>query len=639
VEQALVAERAPQDSPELYLDLVKRCLVSWIYPDWAVGQAKPESAQNVEVRGEGKDWPAQAHTMIGIKRLNSLHECVEAALRDHVPGDLLEAGVWRGGAAILMRAVLQARGITSRRVWVADSFRGFPSPNLKQYPQDNWLQHEYPQLAIPMAQVQENFRRYGLLDDQVRFLEGWFKDTLPTAPIEQLAVLRLDGDLYESTMDVLTNLYDKLSPGGFLIVDDFGAIPACAQAVHDFRSQRKIIDPIVPIDWTGVYWRKGVQCARLASRGWAQPAIPGLSAGGLDLPPILQPPIRCPEDVHEGTEPRPDIGCRIEDLRKQYRPQQQRKPVPVTVASLTFDPKALGEHLSRALAHQDVECELLVESNGDNHITLAQYYNKVIDSAQHDVILFCHPDVEFSPWGISAMLRIFTKASDSGAVGLVGITVQGLLVWSDRRRLPREVSTLDACIMMIDRRQGLRFDEKTLNSFHCVVEDYCIQVQKRGLKAYVAPGVTLAHFGSTMFEQPGQTMGWISEALHYIACLEAKWPGIPFCTTLGFDTGTLQIRQAYQHVCNTLTALQNNVAALQSSRAYWVAQKLSKSFHAVRHLGQRTGIAQLSQRLAVLWKSVACRAGQVVKLPFKVVRALARRTGIKAVLSRMLRSA
>ena len=97
--------------------------------------------------------------------------------------------------------------------------------------------------------MQDNFRRYGLLDEQVRFLQGWFRDTLPVAPIERLAVLRLDGDLYESTIQALESLYDKLSAGGYVIVDDYGNVAACRQAVHDFRAQRGINDPIQPIDW------------------------------------------------------------------------------------------------------------------------------------------------------------------------------------------------------------------------------------------------------------------------------------------------------------------------------------------------------------------------------------------------------
>jgi hypothetical protein len=156
-----------------------------------------------------------------------------------------------------MRAVLKTHGCTDRTVWVADSFRGLPPPNVEQYPQDRGLDLSQEKfLAVSVEQVRANFRKYGLLDERVRFLQGWFKDTLPTAPIEQLAVMRLDGDLYESTMDALTSLYPKLSIGGYVIIDDYGAVPACAQAVTDFRGRHAIRDEVKRVDWTGAYWRR-----------------------------------------------------------------------------------------------------------------------------------------------------------------------------------------------------------------------------------------------------------------------------------------------------------------------------------------------------------------------------------------------
>ena len=152
---------------------------------------------------------------------------------------------WRGGATIFMRAVLKAYGVTDRYVWVADSFEGLPPPETGKYPHDAGDRlHEARELAVSLEEVKANFERYGLLDDQVRFLKGWFRDTLPAAPIERLAVLRLDGDMYESTMDTLVNLYPKLSEGGYAIVDDYGAIPACRQAVNDYRSANAITEKI-----------------------------------------------------------------------------------------------------------------------------------------------------------------------------------------------------------------------------------------------------------------------------------------------------------------------------------------------------------------------------------------------------------
>lgn len=245
------------DAADLYLELLKRTLVNTIYCDPAVDR-RPE-VFNEALRLEGRDWPRDAHTMIGRKRLDQLDVCCRAVLNDDVDGDFLEAGVWRGGASIFMRGVLAAMGVINRRVWVADSFCGLPPPDEKSFPADTGSQfHEFKELAVPLEDVRNYFDRYGLLDEQVVFLKGWFRETLPAAPIERLALLRLDGDMYESTWQTLEALYPKLSPGGFVIVDDYGCIPPSRQAVEDYRARHGIAEPITPIDWTGVYWRRGI---------------------------------------------------------------------------------------------------------------------------------------------------------------------------------------------------------------------------------------------------------------------------------------------------------------------------------------------------------------------------------------------
>jgi hypothetical protein len=241
---------------DLYLGLMKLCLTNMIYGDPnATQDGAPVFAS--EIRAEGRDWPAYAHTMVGLKRLDNVQFCVEDVLAHGVQGDLMETGVWRGGTVIFMRAILAAHGVTERRVWAADSFAGLPPPDTEKYPHDAGMTfNEYKELAVGLEEVQNNFRRYGLLDDQVRFLKGWFRDTLPSAPVERLAVLRLDGDLYESTMDALTHLYPKLAKGGYVILDDYRNIPACSRAVTDYRMAHHITEEIESIDWSGVYWKK-----------------------------------------------------------------------------------------------------------------------------------------------------------------------------------------------------------------------------------------------------------------------------------------------------------------------------------------------------------------------------------------------
>ena len=244
---------------DLYFDVMERTLTDLIYenhPKTRALLAGDVSFWLDSLSGVQFDYPARAHTMIGIERLRNIRALVEDVIANDVPGDLLEAGAWRGGATIFMRAVLEAHGVHDRTVWVADSFEGLPPPNPKLYPADEGLNlHMNEQLAISIEEARSNFERYGLLDDQVKFLKGWFKDTYPVAPIDQLAVLRLDGDLYESTMDSLVPLYPKVASGGYVIVDDYRIIPACKKAVDDYRARHGITVPLVEIDWNAVYWQ------------------------------------------------------------------------------------------------------------------------------------------------------------------------------------------------------------------------------------------------------------------------------------------------------------------------------------------------------------------------------------------------
>jgi O-methyltransferase len=217
-----------------------------------------QSRVDPEARAEGRDWPMHAETMVGLKRLANLEQCIVDVARGGIPGDVVETGVWRGGAMIFAKAVLEVLGDTERVVWCADSFEGLPPPDPEAYPADAFDRHSAAsELAVSLEEVQANFARYGLLDDRVQFLKGWFRDTLPSAPIRRISVLRLDGDMYESTIVALRSLYPKLSPGGYLIVDDYGAVAGCKEAVDDFRGEQAIDDEIRTIDWTGCYWRRG----------------------------------------------------------------------------------------------------------------------------------------------------------------------------------------------------------------------------------------------------------------------------------------------------------------------------------------------------------------------------------------------
>lgn len=273
-----------QDSAKLYLELLKKTLSFSLWPEppiplgvfnetrgplkraavfmlsrvLATRDIVPMKRRNItdHQRKNGQFWPLYADTMIGMKRLDQLQTAVETVLSEGVEGDFIETGVWRGGACIFMRAALAAYGDSDRRVFVADSFEGLPEPDAQRYPADrDSMFHAERYLAVSREDVERNFAKYGILDERVIFLQGWFKDTLPSAPIDKLAILRLDGDMYESTLDALGNLYPKLSPGGYCIIDDFFLDP-CRLAVEEYRSAHGIEAEIRIIDTCSAYWRK-----------------------------------------------------------------------------------------------------------------------------------------------------------------------------------------------------------------------------------------------------------------------------------------------------------------------------------------------------------------------------------------------
>ena len=249
-------ENAKSSSRELYLGLLIKVLANTIYRDASM---HPESIGDFqpELRSEGRDWPRVAHSMAGLRRLENVQQLAQRVIDEEIPGDFIETGVWRGGCCILMRGVLAVNAITSRKVYVVDSFEGLPPPKPHRFSHDEGSNlHLHRELAISLEQVKDNFSRYGLLDHQVVFVKGLFQDTLPSLEAGPFGLIRLDGDLYESTYVALEALYPKLSPGGFAIIDDYGGVPACQAAVLDYRTRMGIESPIHTIDWTGSWWQK-----------------------------------------------------------------------------------------------------------------------------------------------------------------------------------------------------------------------------------------------------------------------------------------------------------------------------------------------------------------------------------------------
>lgn len=255
-------DQSPPSPSELHqaesvLEEVRRRFAQ--HPDKQVGHVLRQITPQLAVQWFRRNsW--QAYTLLDEVGLDNIQRCVIQLLENRVPGDLIECGVWRGGSCIFMRGLLRAYGDGRRQVWVADSFQGLPEPDPKSSPLDA-ISHEFLRviggLACGLEEVAENFRRFDLLDRRVRFLPGWFQDSLPSASIEKLALIRLDADYYESTHQALEALYDRLSPGGFVIVDDYGSSALGARrAVDDFRRQQSIRTRLRGVNENIVYWEK-----------------------------------------------------------------------------------------------------------------------------------------------------------------------------------------------------------------------------------------------------------------------------------------------------------------------------------------------------------------------------------------------
>jgi hypothetical protein len=218
----------------------------------------------------GAIWPLRAHTMIGLKRMNNIEYCIKQIIENQIPGDIIETGVWRGGTCIFIQGIMKTYNeidpnkYPMRNLYVADSFAGFPlaNPDIK-VDHDKYSTYYNDEIrkfmSISLDEVQTNFKNYDLLDPNVFFIEGFFNKTLPYVIsqniITELALLRVDCDMYESTNDVLNTMYDKVTKGGYVIIDDYG-LKGCRMAIDEFREKHNIQSKIIHIDDFGVYWIK-----------------------------------------------------------------------------------------------------------------------------------------------------------------------------------------------------------------------------------------------------------------------------------------------------------------------------------------------------------------------------------------------
>ena len=200
-------------------------------------------------------------SMIGLKRLKNIRYLIEKINEEKISGDLIEAGIWKGGVIIYMRACLLSLNMNNK-VFGADSFAGLPEIDDQTYPEDKIYRKILKNgndkgLIISEDEVIENLNKFGFHDDNTILLKGWFHETLKDERINKISLLRIDGDMYKSTYEALNLLYHKVTKGGYVVIDDYGLkSQACKKAVDDFRKEKDINSELINIDWSGIYWKK-----------------------------------------------------------------------------------------------------------------------------------------------------------------------------------------------------------------------------------------------------------------------------------------------------------------------------------------------------------------------------------------------
>jgi O-methyltransferase len=187
--------------------------------------------------------------MISSRRARALQRVARRIVRDGVPGALVDCGVWNGGSTILL-----SDAAPEREVWAFDSFEGLPEPGPLDGPDSAGWRGE---CLGAEAKLRDGFRRYAS-EERLHVAKGWFDQAFPEHADEvgAVAVLHADGDWYESVLLTLRTFYPRLSPGGYVVIDDYGAWPGATRAVDEFRREVGETSPMIAADFTGRYWRK-----------------------------------------------------------------------------------------------------------------------------------------------------------------------------------------------------------------------------------------------------------------------------------------------------------------------------------------------------------------------------------------------
>jgi hypothetical protein len=187
------------------------------------------------------------YTMTNPERLFSLIQATRYVLSAGIPGSIVECGVWRGGSMMAAALTLRQAGDVCRDLYLFDTYEGLPAPTpidvnyrglaarrfltSKRLRQDN---------SASLYEVKANLASTGYPDELLHFVQGRVEETIPNSAPDQIAILRLDTDWYESTRHELIQLYPRLAAGGVLIIDDYGYWRGARKAVDDYMAEHRL---------------------------------------------------------------------------------------------------------------------------------------------------------------------------------------------------------------------------------------------------------------------------------------------------------------------------------------------------------------------------------------------------------------
>jgi hypothetical protein len=182
---------------------------------------------------------ASPELVVGLVR------ATDYVLKAKIPGAFVECGVFRGGSTMAVMLALLEHRVVDRDFYLYDTFSGFPLPDevdryydgrsaIEEWHEKKRTENESGWLVSTLEETRANVASTGYPIERMTFVKGMVEDTIPSVVPTQIAFLRLDTDFYVSTRHELIQLYDRVAPGGVLIIDDYGAFQGARKAVDEF---------------------------------------------------------------------------------------------------------------------------------------------------------------------------------------------------------------------------------------------------------------------------------------------------------------------------------------------------------------------------------------------------------------------